>query len=159
MKKVYYVKANSYQDAIKKVKKIKSKQKDAKECTICGKIISGKSYDAEPLGQGVCCEDCYNNYVKPSKLGRDAYDKPIKKKSKKKDGVYMSPQSKDTLSDIQTKIHTLLDALDEYTPRSEQEQDDLLAGREALNKAVEYIDKAVYNLEDEINGKESTESI
>lgn len=36
---------------------------NAKVCVICKKMYFGKDFDAEPVCEGRCCEECFSFYV------------------------------------------------------------------------------------------------
>lgn len=38
-----------------------------KRCCICGRLITGKQYDARPYKNGVCCQMCNDDIVLSSR--------------------------------------------------------------------------------------------
>lgn len=37
-------------------------------CIICGKNEKGNGYNSEPIGDGLCCEECNYNRVVPARI-------------------------------------------------------------------------------------------
>ena len=41
-----------------------------KKCCICGRLIEGKGNNAEPYKKGVCCNECNNKIVIPTRMNQ-----------------------------------------------------------------------------------------
>lgn len=39
-----------------------------KKCCICGKVIDGFGNNANPIKDGICCDDCNLNHVIPGRI-------------------------------------------------------------------------------------------
>ena len=49
-----------------------------RKCCICGRLVEGKAYSAEPYKKGICCAKCNHDVVYPAKQNLSAKGKYIK---------------------------------------------------------------------------------
>jgi len=62
-------------------------------CIICGKSEEGHGHNAEPVGDGRCCEDCKNNRVIPEMVREN--HRRLREKSKLTSAIFSNDFCKD----------------------------------------------------------------